>query len=88
MRETNQTAHRQIGQPAPIEAAREDCDLPEPPVPACTPEEYDAWYRARVQEALDEDSGITYTTEEVRASTQAIIDRNRREKELRERSCS
>ncbi|MDR0881752.1 MAG: hypothetical protein LBP55_04330 [Candidatus Adiutrix sp.] len=88
MRETNIATDRQPNKPAPLEADRDDYHLPDPPVPICTPEEYDAWYRLKVQEALDDDSGITYTTDEVRASTQAIIDRNRWAKDIRDRSCS
>jgi hypothetical protein len=65
-----------------------DCDRPVPPVPPCTPEEYDEWYRAKVQEALDDPGEATYTHEEVMAATQAIIDQKRMEKELRERAKS
>lgn len=54
-----------------------DCDLPTPPAPPCTPEEYDAWFRAAVQEALDESDELSCSHEEVMAETQAIIDRTR-----------
>lgn len=74
----------------PAEPARqsappaEEYELPEPPVPPCTPEEYDAWFRAKVQEALDDPNPVLYSPEEVAAVTQATIDRLRREKALRE----
>lgn len=68
---------------APIFAAF-DGDFPTPPVPPCSKEEYDLWFRAKVQEALDDPDETWYSHEEIMAETQAIIDSQRREKELRE----
>lgn len=75
----------QLERPIPPMA---DYELPEPPVAPCTPEEHDEWFRAKVQEALDDTDEVTYTHEEVMAATQAIIDQKRMEKELRERAKS
>ena len=72
MIETNQTADIQNNKPTPLETVREDYDLPEPPVPICSPEEHDAWFRARVQEALDDPRpGIPH--EQVMAEVRALI---------------
>ena len=65
-----------------------DADLPAPPVPPCTPEEHDEWFRAKVQEALDDVNEKTYSHNEVMAAAQVIIDDKRLEKELRERAKS
>lgn len=62
-----------------------DCN---PLGPQVSQEEYTEWFRARVQEALDEPDEKTCPHEEVMASTQAIIDQKRLEKELRERAKS
>lgn len=63
----------------PAEPARqsappaEEYELPEPPVPPCTPEEYDAWFRAKVQEALDDPDPILYSQEEAMVRLDTLL---------------
>lgn len=64
----------QIDRPIPSPA---DYDLPEPPVAPCTPEEYDQWFRAKVQEALD-DPRPSIPHEQVMAEVRALIKNKRR----------
>lgn len=45
----------------------------------CTEEEYDAWFRAKVKEAMD-DKSPTYTNEEVFASVRKIIEKNEKKR--------
>jgi hypothetical protein len=61
-------------------------EFPEPPEPIADPEDYNAWFLDKVQEALDSPREITYTTEEVMASVQDIIDRRQMEKTKRDQS--
>ncbi len=55
----------------------EQYELPEPPVPFCSPEEYDAWFRARVQEALD-DPRPELPFDEAMVKLDALLDNKRR----------
>lgn len=54
-----------------------DYDLPEPPVAPCTPEEYDEWYRAKVQEALD-DPRPSVPHDEAMIQLEAMLESRRR----------
>ncbi len=53
------------------------CDPLESPDAARASEEYDAWFRARVQEALD-DPGPGIPHEQVMAEVRALIESKRR----------
>jgi hypothetical protein len=61
----------------------EDVKMVPDDVPDCTPEEHDAWFRAEIQKALDDDSpGIPH--QEVMREMDEVIKRAERSRRLPE----
>jgi hypothetical protein len=81
LRESNETKTTLKKKPIPL---TDGGNLSAPLVLPRIPKEYDQWFRAQVQEALDDPGEVSYTHEEVMAASQAIIDQKRLEKDLRE----
>ncbi|UQZ91219.1 addiction module antitoxin [Deltaproteobacteria bacterium Smac51] len=53
--------------------------MPTPPVPPCTPEEYDEWFHAKVQEALD-DPRPSIPHDEAMIHLEGLLERRRRDR--------